>query len=261
MGVSVPKGHIVQQQTYEQHSASQVLKFEENGQNSGPVSCAHSRINLPVSCSPGIVQCTLGRANSLPISRASGAMHRGQISSLMLALQFAIAQGLAPNRFQTINLQRGGRKGRAALSALQLLIKTQREWVKSRGGVFAAIWVREVGPVVGEHVHILLHIPADLERDFFVKMRGWRRIFGSRRGTGLVKTMKIRYLHGDRFDQRNSEQNLQAVLNYMLKGCDQISQRENPQLPQRDCGVIEGKRCGYTQNLGPAERSRNAWEA
>ena len=256
-GVCVPERQNMQKQTYEKLHHTQDLKLPRNSRDKGPTSCAGARDNLPVSCSPITQPRHLTPAHDQVCLIASRAIHRGQIRNLMLALQFAIAEGIAPNRFLTINLEQGGRRGNAANLARQLLFKTQREWVNSRGGQFAAIWVREIGPTVGEHVHILLHVPANLQPEFAAKMRHWRRIIGPARGVGLVKTKTIRRTHHDGSEQSDSDRNLHAVLNYMLKGHDQASQQANLQLKRKDCGTVEGKRCGYTQNLGRSARRRN----
>lgn len=252
----MPERRTMKTQTYEHISIGQMLKRQKISCNSGPSSHVNARNNLPFSCSQIVQHNFQNQAPKPAASRGNQAINRNQVRNLLLALQFAIALGLAPNRFQTINLQQGGRSGKAAAAALQLMLKTQRDWVRSRGGDFAAIWVREIGPVVGEHVHLLLHVPAPLQREFMLKMRHWRRIVGPHRAKGLIKTLKIWQLHRGGSVRFDGDQNLRAILNYMLKGHDQSSQLQNPHLKRKDCGTVEGKRCGCTQNLGPAARLR-----
>ncbi len=255
----MPERRAMQRQTCERRPTDLKRRSHRKPSKNLTSSRVDTRANFPVSCSPKIRVAAQTKPQAHSSARFNHAIHSDQIRNLTLALDYAIAIGLTPNRFQTINLQQGGKSGAAAQTALQLFLKTVRDWISLNGERSAAIWVREVGPRVGEHVHILLHVPPRLQTDFNLKMRHWRRSIGLSRSAGLIKTVPLWQIHIEGDDRPSGVQNHHAVLSYMLKGHDRTSHRVNPNLRQQDCGIISGKRCGHTQNLGRTARLRNGW--
>ena len=121
-----------------------------------------------------------------------------------------------------------------------------------------AIWLRERDSGKGEYVHILLHLPAGMS----LRNRTCRWIENAggtyRAGVSNVTIIGGRLAHGAPADSPTCEHyrnNARNVVRYLLKSCGaEVGERlELSRIGQR--GVITGKRCGWTQNIGKAARN------
>ncbi|MFN3815160.1 hypothetical protein [Brevundimonas sp.] len=217
--------------------------------------------------SPYIVAAHVGGFVPLPgrggarnrADRRSEAISEGAARNLIEAARYAKRAGIPLNRFTTVHWQ----EARVAddLGALAQFLKLAGDWVRSRGGRLAYVWVRENGPRKGAHVHILLHLPPDLARAFNGRQRGWLKACGAQSRKGVLLSRPIgRSLRHGVAGGGDYQTNLGETLDYVLKGADH---RARSRLGVRRCeagGEIIGKRCGVSQNIGPgARRAKHLW--
>ena len=222
--------------------------------------CPQSRATRPPAPTPK------PRVSFIPIPGRGGARNRRDRSSSALSLAaaaglidaaaFAVAAGLGLNRFVTLHWAAGGVTD--DLAALARWLKLAGDWIRSCGGRFAYIWIRETGPDKGAHVHILLHLSPDLAAGFDRRQRGWQTASGALWKAGVRYSRPIgrnlrHYALGE-IDGQSYEANLAETLDYVLKGAD-LAARERLGIRRKEPGgVIIGKRCGVSQNIGPAAR-------
>lgn len=202
----------------------------------------------------------------IPIPGRGGARNRRdrQTSALSLAAAagvldaaaFARSIGLGFNRFLTIHWAAAGVSDDLAATARWL--KLAGDWIRAHGGQVAYVWIRETGPGKGAHVHILLHLPPDLADGFNRRQRGWMKACGAAWRAGVRFSRPIgrnlnHYAMGE-IDGRSYDANLAEVLDYVLKGGDDAARERLGIGRQEPGGVITGKRCGVSQNIGPEAR-------
>lgn len=174
------------------------------------------------------------------------------------AVWFARQIGLPLNRHTTIHWERGGVAD--ALAATTHFLGLVTAWARSRGAGFAYVWVRESGPDKGEHVHILLRVPPDLAEDFKRRQRGWLKACGAAWRKGVVHSERIglSLRHADQtgYSGETYAANLGEVLDYLLKGAGETARRKLGLRRREPGGVIEGKRCGVSNNIALSARAR-----
>jgi hypothetical protein len=192
--------------------------------------------------------------------RLTSALSLAMASGLSEATAFARVIGLGLNRFVTIHWESG--RVTDDLAATARWLKLTGDWIRSRGGQVAFIWVRETGPDKGAHVHILMHVPPDLADGFDRRQRGWQQ------ACGALWKAKVRYsrpigrnlLHYSSgwIDGQAYEVNLAETLDYVLKGADDAAHQSLGIRRKEPGGEVVGKRCGVSQNIGPEARRRSS---
>lgn len=191
-------------------------------------------------------------------SRRTKAISEAAAGRLLKAAHYAAAAGMPLNRFTTVHWQKAGVAD--GLAATGRFLKLAGDWIRSRGGRFAWIWVREGGSEKGEHVHILLHLPPHLAGGFNRRQRGWLKACGAAWRAGVILSPPIgrclAHAYQGELAGRSYAVNLGVVLDYVLKGADHRA-RESLGIRRREHGgEIVGKRCGVSQNIGAAARQR-----
>ncbi len=235
------------------------------GGSGGVAACPQSRATRPPA--PTSKQ----RASFIPIPSRGGARNRRDRSSSALSLAaasglidaaaFALAAGLGLNRFVTLHWAAGGVTD--DLAALARWLKLAGDWIRSCGGRFAYIWIRESGPDKGAHVHILLHLPPELADGFDRRQRGWQTASGAEWKAGVRYSRPIgrnlrHYAIGEIYGQ-SYEANLAEALDYVLKGAERAAHERLGIRRKEPGGVIVGKRCSVSVNIGPAKRRSARW--
>jgi hypothetical protein len=167
----------------------------------------------------------------------------------MVTIRWIDAEGFTPERWAAM-------QGR-------LLDKLGR-WLSGQGVSPAFLWVRERVPGVGCHTHALVHLgPKPLAvaaslKAHLLRVGGFRRPEGVEISLGQFGAMTLAARAGLRryvakgFDHRlwrytgpdGGTENLGALLGLEHRGSQ---------------GVIEIKRCGFSQSLGPTARRRAGW--
>lgn len=191
------------------------------------------------------------RPEKIPPRRKSRtAIDLATASDVLAALRHAEHVGLLPNRHLTINLEAAGIGD--PIVGIGKLMKLMRDGCRRHGHAFSYIWVREVGPIVGEHVHILLHVPRSLSTWFARRKPGWLKRIGARRGRGISHTRVIRGAQIAPGISLGSpdllKKNLQNITGYVLKHCSADVQRQLGILSAGPLDVV-GKRVSISENL------------
>ncbi len=197
-----------------------------------------------------------------PILRHGGAGNRTiatsdyltlqQAQDLIAAAQCALNIGKPLTRHLTVRLERQGIADADAVKAIGRLITLLRDHVrKTRGGEIAYIWSREHGPVIGGHVHILLHLPAGYIWQGQRVQRWIERISERRYKKGAIKTTRIgRTAKAHETNPGLYLANLATVVGYLIKGtCPNAGAALELERVKAQGRVI-GKRCGISQNIG-----------
>ena len=178
--------------------------------------------------------------------RTSFALSKRHARAICEAARFAWRKGLPLNRHITIHWQRAGITDSQAAAATGYFLRLLRDWLRKRGLATAWVWARENGPHKGSHVHILVHLPPGVVWRGGRSRRWLERVTGRRYAPSVIKTTRI----AGRADAARSipahyEANLDAVVGYLTK--------DGPG-GKGEGGRIIGKRCGFSQNIGPAAR-------
>ena len=214
-------------------------------------------IDTPKSAGSIPAKGTWGGARN-SASRTSQNLTLSQCQELIDAADHAERLGLPFNRHWTVHYEKAGIPEADAVRFVGRLLKLLGDFARGRNAPKASIWVREGGPSKGGHVHILLHLPARVSLKG--RTRRWVRLAG---GVCVAGVSFVRSVAGNLITAENGGEhyahNLRVVREYLLKGasreaCEALSLERGP----IDQGLIVGKRCGTTQNIGQGERQKGA---
>lgn len=204
-----------------------------------------------------------GQGHPYPVRQAkrtrkgSWRLTGSQRSNMIAASRHAAAIGLPLNRFVTINWEAAGVGD--GVRATGRFLKQAGDWLRRHGRRLTYVWVQERGRRVGQHVHVLLHVPPACARRFGQLQRGWLRASGATLSKGVVKTRPIGrdYTAALRAENGGYLRDLERVLRYVMK---QASRRAGPEAyPWGTSGsFVLGKRCSTSENIGSAARARFA---
>lgn len=181
-------------------------------------------------------------------SRVSDIIKPETALRIVEAVQRASAIGLPINRHLTIHWEMSGIKDDRAAWATGRYVKLMADWVRKRGGDFAYVWVREDGDVKGSHVHILFHLPLDLNLNGSTKR--WLKRVTDIPPTGMGKTKVVAGSAAAAFsDSTYYIMNLAQLTAYVLKGVGRDFAEALDIDRHDEGGRITGKRVGISQNL------------
>jgi hypothetical protein len=180
--------------------------------------------------------------------RVTTALSQSHSEGLLMAMAYADLVGMPLTRHWTVDYELAGIADRDGAAFVGRLLALCGRYVRTKGGRFAAVWVREVGVRNGAHVHIAFHLP-----------RGWRLGYLTRRwikaagGQYRKSVSRIRPIGGSVNCAWTSpelyRENLERLGNYLTKGSDSAVAAELGLELLKPGGAIVGKRCGRTQNL------------
>lgn len=184
--------------------------------------------------------------------RVTTALSQGHAEGLLMAMAHADLVGMPLTRHWTVDYELAGIADRDGAAFVGKLLALCGRYVRTKGGRFAAVWVREVGVRNGAHVHIAFHLP-----------RGWRLGYLTRRwikaAGGIYRkgVSRIRPVGGSVNCAWTSpalyRENLERLGNYFTKGSDSAVAAELGLELLKPGGEIVGKRWGRTQNLRETE--------
>ena len=122
------------------------------------------------------------------------------------------------------------------------------KWLDRRGITFAGVWAREGPSGDVEHCHVLFHLPPAY--CFGRKLREVERAISrlvERHGDGIWGDGAVKLVIHENPDGK-----------YLIKGGGpEVWKRfQLRKEDRRSQGLIHGKRCGTTENIGPAARER-----
>lgn len=121
-------------------------------------------------------------------------------------------------RFITLAWGLAGIDADRAAWATGQFIDRAREWMRHHGHPMAWVWTQETGDTFGQHAHILLHVPIELDELFRPMPRRWAKaILG---GGYVSRTVQSKRIAGVKAIQANPlryEAALLGKLHYILK--------------------------------------------
>ena len=206
-----------------------------------------------------------------------------QARGIIETAQYAATVGLPFNRHVTIHWERASVPDNRATAATGRFLKLAGDWIAKRSPKFiknqdksnrvariAWAWVRENGDGKGSHVHILLHLPADIitgkngagvlsnntpgkQRVGLGSMpRRWLRLItGKPYRSGTIRTQRIGGTAGAALTAPAVYRaNLAAVVGYILKGACPAASRALNLKRLEPGGAVVGKRAATSQNIG-----------
>ena len=170
-------------------------------------------------------------------SRRPERLRPWQIENLFAANHFAGFIGLPLNTFVTVSWQ-NTREGNADIQKrFQRAVKAMGQWFRRRNCPATWIFVHENPGNSRPNCHLLVHVPVGELGLFKERAPMW---FDAVEGGVLIRT-------------RNGPKD--RCLYYMVKGTDWITARRHG-ARARSQGVVDFKRCGWTQNLGVTARGQ-----
>lgn len=192
--------------------------------------------------------------------RESTALTSAQIENLKAAARHAEKIGLPLTRMITIHWQAAGvplgGMAKATYRFLDLLTKT----LARHGSGTAWLWVhenaRDPNNDKGGHCHLLVHLPGHLVPVVARLQLGWlRRITEQPYQARVIHSKPIGGRLGLEVGNPHLHAaNVEAVMAYVLKGASPEAAAQFGLERLKQGGRVIGKRCGTSQNIGPAAR-------
>lgn len=230
-------------------SGASPLKTAGNGQSPETGTCVANYSDTlscdlaqPIQASKGTWGGARNRAD-----RVSEYLSDAQVRRLLDAAEMAFSTGRVFQRHWTVHYGLAGIEPSDGARFVGKLIDLVKKQARREGGEASAIWVRECASGKGEHVHILLHLPAGM--CLKNRTRRWIVAAGGTYRAGVSKVTVI----GGRLSKSvatcRAQANAENVVRYVLKaGKSETGERWG--LPRSgEGGQIIGKRCGRTENL------------
>lgn len=183
-------------------------------------------------------------------NRISTALKQEHSEGILKAIAVAELKGMPLNRFWTVNYEWAGIDDGDGAAFIGKLLAQCGRFARNQGGCFAAVWVREIGPKNGAHVHIALHLPLGWKLSGH-HPRKWIKRAGGQYSTKVSDMRPI----GGRLDRASTNPahywaNAEAMANYMVKGSSETVAVELGLRLRKHGGLVVGKRWGRTQNIG-----------
>lgn len=186
--------------------------------------------------------------------RVSYGLSDGQVVKVVAAAQTAFETGRIFERHWTVHYGLAGIAPSDGARFVGKLLDLVGKQARREGGRLSAIWVRECASGKGEHVHILMHLPARMS--LRNRTRRWIEAAGGQYRAGVSKVTLIggRITKVDSSSNGRQVANAENVVRYMLKAASAETGAALDLTRARCGGRIVGKRCGWTQNIGGASR-------
>lgn len=187
--------------------------------------------------------------------RITNSLSDKQVVALLDAAEFAISEGRTFQRHWTIHYGKAGIKAAYGARFVSHVLALVAKQARREGGTLTALWVRERASDKGEHVHILMHLPADMR--LHGRTRRWIEAAGGlwRPGVSCVRIVGGRLPSVELSRDCHFATNARNVVRYLLKAASAKSGDQRGLSRVEQGGRIIGKRCGSTQNIGRAARS------
>lgn len=157
------------------------------------------------------------------------------------------------NRFITLAWGLGGIDASEAVKATGDFIGKAREWMRGHGHSMPWAWVQECGDTFGQHAHILLHVPPELDELFGPMPRRWAKSLLSGRYTrGTVQSKRLEGARAAETNPHRYRAALLGKLHYILKCAPapleyELEMREWGFKPWGQATRVIGKRAGVWQ--------------
>jgi len=188
--------------------------------------------------------------------RESKALTLAQVANLMAAARQAEAIGLPLTRMLSIHWEAAGVPLAGMVKATGRFTDLLSKALARHGHRTAWLWVHEGGDGKGGHCHLLAHVPADLVAVVSRLQRGWlHRITGQPYRASVILSKPIGGRLGLEVTNPDLYRvNLEKALAYVLKGaCPKAARRFGLKRIENG-GLVIGKRCGTSHNIGAKAR-------
>lgn len=201
-------------------------------------------------------QCSRRGGARNSAARESHALSTAQIANLIAAKAYAAQIGLPLNRMITIHWEAAGVPLEGMTKATGRFVDLLTKTLARHGSQTACLWVHEGGEDKGGHCHLLIHVPANLVPKIIKLQRGWlRRITNRPYKANVIHSAPV----GGRLGVETGSPslhaaNLEVALNYLIKGADDAAAMVHGLERIQHGGLVIGKRCGTSQNIGPKAR-------
>jgi hypothetical protein len=150
--------------------------------------------------------------------RVSVQLKGKQCEDLICAAYVAYQIGQPLNRFITILWERGGIDPRDNAAVTGHFIKLAKDWARRHGYKMCWAWVQEHGEINGAHIHILLHVPCALAKQFSPMPLRWiKQILPGAYVAGVCQSQKIGTAAMPETAPIAYKAELMAKVHYMLK--------------------------------------------
>lgn len=213
---------------------------------------------LRIGCGAETACCRPGRGGARNRrDRSTTALTTRHVANLIAASRHAGAIDRPFTRMFSIHWQAAGVTSDGIVRATGRFLDLMTKALSRHGSATAWLWVQENGDGKGAHVHVLANIPAPLAKIIARLQIGWlRRITGN--------AYRSRVIHSDPIGGRlgvevgnpaHHAANLATALAYVLKGAGEDTAVAFDLTRFNEGGRCIGKRCGVSQNIGPAARA------
>lgn len=181
--------------------------------------------------------------------RSSRHINRVPAVNIHHATKYAQRQGLPLNRMVTVDFTELGVADRASRLFRQLLAQRFAPWLRRSAPVRAKsaptyVWALE-STAGTTAAHWLVHIPSGATRAFVAKLATWLEALAGNRPQ--ERTIQVKRVY-----------NLVGARHYVLKGINPAWASHLGVRPS-DQGIVNGKRSGFSRNLGPAARKAGGY--
>lgn len=183
------------------------------------------------------------------MDRQSHHINRVPAVNIHHATRFAEGHGAPLNTFITINFTEVGLAAGASRAFRKLLCQRFAPWLRRSSGARVRtaptyVWaIENTASTVA--AHWLVHLPNGTTKAFVDRLHSWLENLA---GTPpLARTVQIKRVY-----------NLIGARRYILKGVSPDWARHLG-IRASDQGVVNGKRSGFSRNLGPAARKRGGY--
>lgn len=177
-----------------------------------------------------------------------------QCRNIIAATYASIAIGQPFNRFITLLWERSGIDARDNAAATARFVKLVSQWARRRGYRLNWLWVQEWGRINGAHVHLLLHVPPELDDWFGPLPKKWSALClpKNKYVRKAVDTRKLYPPESRELAVGAYEARLWGKVHYMLKCAPEDLERElgmvgRGQEPWGQSGITFCMRAGIWQ--------------
>ncbi|WP_146184185.1 MULTISPECIES: hypothetical protein [unclassified Caulobacter] len=191
--------------------------------------------------------------------RQSQALTTAQVANLLDAIGHAKVLGLPLNRMVTVHWKAAGVPLHGMANATGRFTDLLSKCIARHGHRTAWVWVHENGDFKGWHCHLLAHVPPlAVPKATKLQKRWLRSITGRPYSATVIHSRPI----GGRLGVEASLPavhafNLEVVASYVLKGAHPSALELFALKRSAPGGLIIGKRCSTSANIGAA--ARKSW--
>jgi hypothetical protein len=181
--------------------------------------------------------------------RSSGHINRVPAVNIHHATRFAQSAGLPLNTMVTVNITELGADTAAGRLFRKMLSQRFAPWLRRSSALRGQpaptyVWALE-NTAATTAVHWLVHIPKGAMRTFSAKLAAWFE--GLSGNSPSARSIQVKRVY-----------NLIGARRYLLKGVNPAWASHLGVRPS-DQGIVNGKRSGFSRNLGPTARKAGGY--